>query len=120
MTGLIMCVCLLKVCCSFQQAGAAAPLGAEGGVPLDYRRDVEQATPAFSGRAAHREAVREPHPGIAEDVPRVPVEEMAQMAVGTREASAAGERRAQYSDLNTRPAHIIDKKGIAECTSINN
>ncbi|XP_041347966.1 piwi-like protein 1 isoform X1 [Gigantopelta aegis] len=106
-----------------QQAPATPLLGAEGGSPPDPREDVGEPFPALaagavgpavsSGRAAYRGGAREPRPGMAGEVPRVPVEEMQRMAIGTGEASATGHQRAEYGDLTTRPAHIIDKKGTS-------
>ncbi|XP_060081293.1 piwi-like protein 1 [Ylistrum balloti] len=67
---------------------------------------------AGSGRASYRGGGTAPRPG-AGDAPRAPVEEMAQLRVGTGDAKQIGRRRAdfRYTDVNTRPAHITDKRG---------
>ncbi|OWF41593.1 piwi-like protein 1 [Mizuhopecten yessoensis] len=67
---------------------------------------------AGSGRASYRGGVAAPRPG-AGDAPRAPVEEMAQLRVGTGDARQVGKKRAdfRYTDVTTRPAHITDKRG---------
>ncbi|XP_069136145.1 piwi-like protein 1 [Argopecten irradians] len=69
---------------------------------------------AGSGRGSYREGASAPRPG-AGDSARAPVEEMAQLRVGTGDARQIGNRREdfRYTDLNTRPAHITNKRGSA-------
>ncbi|XP_050410260.1 piwi-like protein 1 [Patella vulgata] len=69
--------------------------------------------PSGSGRAAYRGGAREPRPGMAGDIPRVPVEQMAGMALGTGAASQVPRKRSdfRYQDLRTRPAHVTNKQG---------
>lgn len=88
---------------------AAAPAPTPGGAP---------SVPG-SGRASYRGGAAQPRPG-AGDAPRAPVEEMAALRVGTGDAKQVGKSRAdfRYTEVKTRPAHIVDKKG-ASGSSLN-
>ncbi|KAK6191826.1 hypothetical protein SNE40_003418 [Patella caerulea] len=71
--------------------------------------------PPASGRASYRGGAREPRPGMAGDIPKVPAEQMAGMSLGTGDASQVPRKRSEFrfQDPRTRPAHITDKKGTA-------
>ncbi|XP_048257294.1 piwi-like protein 1 [Haliotis rufescens] len=95
------------------------------GVDVVYSREAAAAPPPpagagagpppASGRASYRGGAKEPRPGMAGEVPRPPIEEIASMSIGTGDASEVGRKRSdfRYTDLNTRPAHIADKKGTS-------
>lgn len=69
--------------------------------------------PAASGRASYRGGATKERPGMASGDAKVPVEEIEKLKIGTGDARDVGRRRSdfRYTELTTRPAHIMDKKG---------
>ncbi|XP_048752927.1 piwi-like protein 1 isoform X2 [Ostrea edulis] len=84
-----------------EQPPSSAPAPAPAGGP-----------PAASGRASYRGGAKEPRPGIASASGDVPVDAMSKLTVGTRDV---GEKRDRmyYSDPETKPAWLSDKKGTS-------
>ena len=113
-----------NVCVYLQAPGAGQPPagGATGGPPAGVAGRAAEGPPANgapqagnggAGRASHRGGAREePRPGASAAQP--PETQFAAMSLGTGDATARprGERRLySFQEPQTRPKHVIDKKG---------
>lgn len=66
--------------------------------------------PGPSGRATYRGGAAVPRPGMGGGEGQVPADELAKMSIGTGDAGQV-KRRPRYTDPETKPAWITDKRG---------